>query len=274
MGILTDIVTNVATEVIKDTRDKIVVGAVVSAATAVTGAVAAGVAGVAKGIEVVGNAASATKNAVVDAKTSVEKIIDNAGTVVDKALDATVGDKDTRHYRKELQYLSKIAHCPSVIIQKVDDGNTIFRIYDTAEELIYSVAGDLSDDKYWLSVLDRDDDLVGDIYKSLEAKRAPVFHESRPVNYVVKIMDEHVSLIKTKLSKGKAKEYDIEPQGWLVEDQKNDISLISEEGVVVHGSRRKGYDVPTYILDFQLEGYELISLMLMLTLISREFEHE
>lgn len=272
MGIIADIVTDVATEVIKDTRDKIVVGAVVGAATAVTGAVAAGVAGVAKGVEVVGNAATATKNAVVDAKTSVEGFIDNAGAVVDKALEATVGDKDTRHYRKELRYLSKIAHCPSVIIQKVDDGEDIFRIYDTAEVLLYRVTGDLSKGKYWLSVLDSDDGLVGDIYKSQQTKRAPIFHESRPVNYVVEIMGEQASIMKTKLTKGKAKEYDIEPQGWVVQDQKNDISLVSAEGIVIHGSRRKGYNVPTYILDFQQEGNELVSLLLMITLIAREFE--
>ena len=66
MGIIADIVTDVATEVIKDTRDKLVIGAVVGTATAVTGAVAVGVAGVAKGVEAVGRAAAATKNAVGD----------------------------------------------------------------------------------------------------------------------------------------------------------------------------------------------------------------
>ena len=272
MGIIADIVTDVATEVIKDTRDKLVVGAVAGAVTAVTGAVAAGVAGVTKGVEVVGNAASATINVVNDAKNSVEGFIDSAGTVVDKALEATVGDKDTRHYRKELRYLSKIAHCPSVIIQKTDDGEDIFRIYDTDEVLLYKVTGNLSEDSYWLSVLDGDDGPVGDIYKSQQTKRAPIFHESRPINYVVEIMGEQASIMKTKLTKGKAKEYDIEPQGWVVHDQKNDISLVSEEGIVIHGSRRKGYDLPTYILDFQQEGNELVSLMLMLALISREYE--
>lgn len=272
MGIIADIVTDVATEVIKDTRDKLVVGAVVGAATAVTGAVAAGVAGVAKGVEVVGNAAAATKNAVADAKTSVEGFIDNAGAVVDKALEATVGDKDTRHYRKEMRYISKIAHCPTVIIQKVDDGEDLFRIFDTGEVLLYRVVGGLSKDKYWLSILDSDGGPVGDIYKSQQAKRAPIFHESRPVNYVVEIMGEQSSLMKTKLSKGKAKEYDIEPQGWIVQDQKNDISIADEQSIILHASKRKGYDVPTFILDFQREGNELVSMFLMLILISREFE--
>ena len=45
-----------------------------------------------------------------------------------------------------------------------------------------------------------------------------------------------------------------------------------EQGVIIHASKRKGYDAPTYILDFQQEGDELVSLMLMLILISREFE--
>ena len=272
MGIIANIVTDVATEVIKDTRDKLVVGAVVGAATAVTGAVAVSVAGVAKGVEVVGNAAAATKNAVADAKTSVGDFIDNAGVVVDKALEATVGDKDTRHYRKELHYLSKISKSLGVIIQKVDTGEDIFHLYDTNEALLYTVRGNLTKDNYWLSMLDDDDSLVCDIYQSRQPKRAPIFHESRPINYVVEMMGEQVAVMKTKLTKGKAKEYDIEPMGWMVQDQKKDITLSDEQGIIVHASKRKGYDVPTYILDFQREGNELIALMLMLILISRAFE--
>ena len=60
--------------------------------------------------------------------------------------------------------------------------------------------------------------------------------------------------------------------GWTVQDQKKDISISNEQGVIIHASKRKGYDAPTYILDFQQEGDELVSLMLMLILISREFE--
>ena len=30
--------------------------------------------------------------------------------------------------------------------------------------------------------------------------------------------------------------------------------LFYDTGIVIHGSRRKGYDAPTYILDFQQEG--------------------
>lgn len=272
MGIIADIVTDVATEVIKDTRDKLVVGAVVGAATAVTGAVAAGVAGVAKGVEVVGKAAEATKNAVGDAKDFIDSAAEGTRAVVDKALEATVGDKDTRHYRKELRYLSKISQALGIIIQKVDDGEDIFRLFDTSEALLYKVRGNLSKDNYWLSVLDDDDSLVGDIYTSRQAKRAPIFHESRPINYVVEIMGEQAAVMKTKLTKGKAKEYDIEPMGWVVQDQKKDLSLSNEQGVIVHASRRKGYDAPTYILDFQQEGNELVGLMLMLVLIAREYE--
>ena len=272
MGIISDIVTDVATEVIKDTRDKLVVGAVVGAATAVTGAVAAGVAGVAKGVEVVGKGVEATKNAVGDAKDFIDSAAEGTRAVVDKALEATVGDKDTRHYRKELRYLSKISKSLGIIIQKVDDGEDIFRLFDTNETPLYKVRGNLTKENYWLSVLDDDDSLVGDIYQSRQAKRAPIFHESRPINYVVEIMGEQVAVMKTKLTKGKAKEYDIEPMGWLVQDQKKDISLSNDQGIIVHTSKRKGYDAPTYILDFQQEGNELIGLMLMLVLISREFE--
>lgn len=271
MGIIADIVTDVATDVIKDTRDKLVAGAVLGAATAVTGAVAVGVAGVMKGVEVAGKAAVATKNAVVDAKDYIDSAAEETRAVVDKALEATVGDKDTRHYRKELRYLSKISHCPSVIIQKVQDWEDIYRIFDTNEVLLYKVRGNLTEKDFFLSILDENDWPVGNIYKGAQAKRGPIFHESRPVNYVVEIMGSQ-AILKTKLSKSRVKEYDIEPYGWTVQDQKKDLSLSDEQGVIVHCSVRSGYDVPTYILDFQQEGNEQISLLLMLVLIARKFE--
>ena len=271
MGIIADIVTDVATEVIKDTRDKLVIGAVVGAATAVTGAVAAGVAGVAKGVEVVGKAAVAAKNAAVDAKDFIDGAAEETRAAVDRALEATVGDKDTRHYRRELRYLSKISHCPGIIIQKVDSEEDIFRIYDTTEVFLYSIRGALTQDDFFLSVVDENDWPVGNIYKSKQTNRAPVFHESRPVNYVVEIMGEQ-AVLKTKLTRGKAKEYDIEPYGWEVQAQKKNLSISNEQGVIVHCSKRTGYDAPTYILDFQQEGRESIGLLLMLVLIAREYE--
>ena len=274
MGLISNVVAKVATDLIEDAADNIVVTAAVGTVTAVTGAVAAGVAGVAKGVEVAGKAAVATKNAVVDAKSAVDGFIDNTKDAIDTALEATVGDKDTRHYRKELRYLSKISKNPSVIIQKVDDCGDIFRIYDPEEKLLYKVQGTLSQKEMWLSILNDDDTLVGDVYKSSVTTRAPVFHERKPVNYVVEIMGEQVAVLKTKLSKSKAKSYDIEPFGWIVQDlsQKKDFSLSNEQGVIVHGSKRKGYEVPTYILDFQQQENELAGLLLMLALISRENE--
>ena len=271
MGIIADIVTDVATEVIKDTRDKLVIGAVVGAATAVTGAVAAGVAGVAKGVEVVGKAAVATKNAVGEAKGFIDNAAEETRAVVDRALEATVGDKDTRHYRKELRYLSKISHCPGIIIQKVCDMEDIFRIYDTGENLLYKVRGNLTEDEFFLSIVDENDWPAGNIYKDMQTKRAPVFHERRPVNYVVEIMGTQ-AVLKTKLTKSRAKEYDIDPYGWKVEKQKKELSLLNEQGVIVHCSKRTGYEMPTYILDFPQEGYEQISLLLILVLIAREYE--
>ena len=272
MGFISDIVTDVATNVINDTRDKLAVSAIVGAATAVTGAVT----GVVKGVEAAGQAAVATKNAVVDAKNSVEGFIDTAaqGTraVVDKALEATVGDKDTRHYRRELRYLSKIAHCPNVIVQMVEDEKDIFRIYDAEENLIFRVCGQLYEGDFLLSVFSEENVPVAEIYKTQKTSRGPIFRESKPADYVIALDEEPVAILKTKLTKTKAKEYDVEPMGWTGLDQKKDISLSNEHGVIIHASRRKGYGMPTYILDFWQEEYQLVSLLLMLTIIAREFE--
>ena len=272
MGLIKDVVTDVATNVIEDAADNLVIGAVAGTVTAV----AAGAAGIAKGAKAVGKAAVATKNAVVDAKNSVEGFVDgateNTRSVVNKALEATVGDEDTRHYRKELRYLSKFSDRPAFIVQKVDTEGDIFRIFNTEEALLYRVRGVLSDDNLNLSVFRSDNVQIAAVYKSIKTKRAPIFHERRPVNYIVEIMGQQAAVMKTKLSKTRAKEYEIEPQGWNIQIKKSELSISNDQGVIVHGSKRIGYDAPTYILDFQQQEDMLISMLLIMCLILREYE--
>ncbi len=271
MGLITNVIAKVATNVVEDAADNLAVSALVGAGTAIVGAAE----GIIKGAEVAGNAVGTAKqvvgSAVDNARDNVGIIIDGAKNTTEKVLTATVGDKDTRHYKKEKRYLSKNADSTCLIIQKTDMGQELFSIYNPDETVRYYVQGKLSSNNMQLSLLDANQILVGTVKKTMLALRTPVFHESKPANYSIVIDGQHVATLKTKLSASK-ENYEIEPFGWMIKGSvfKWDFTVFDGEDEIVHISRRKGYDSPTYIIDFQDEENEIIGLLVVLTLICRE----
>ena len=82
---------------------------------------------------------------------------------------------------------------------------------------------------------------------------------------------QQLATIKTVLTTGKEL-YAIDPYGWTITGKRfgGDYSVNNESDVVAHLSKRKGYDVETYILDFPVESQEIIALMTALTIICIE----
>ena len=271
MGLITNVIAKVAANVVEDAADNLVVSALVGAGTAVVGAAE----GIIKGAEVVGGAVGTAKqtvgSAVNNARDNVGIIIDGAKDTTEKVLTATVGDKDTRHYKKERRYLATNSDSPCLIIQKTDVGQALFSIYDPDEQARSYVQGKLSSNNMQLSLLDTDHIPVGTVKKTILALRTPVFHESKPANYSIDIDGQYVATLKTKLSANK-ENYEIEPFGWMIKGSvfKWDFTVLDGEKEIVHISKRKGYDSPTYIIDFQHEENEIIGLLVVLTLICRE----
>ena len=99
----------------------------------------------------------------------------------------------------------------------------------------------------------------------------PVFHESSPADYQIEIDGERVATLKTKLSLNQ-ENYEVEPYGWIVKGNilKWDFTVLDGENEIVHISKRKGYDSPTYILDFPNPDHEIIGLLIVLAIICRE----
>ena len=120
-------------------------------------------------------------------------------------------------------------------------------------------------------MLETDHIPVGTVKKTILALRTPVFHESKPANYSIDIDGQYVATLKTKLSANK-ENYEIEPFGWMIKGSvfKWDFTVLDGEKEIDHISKRKGYDSPTYIIDFQHEENEIIGLLVVLTLICRE----
>lgn len=217
------------------------------------------------------NAVVGTADAVSKGVQKGVKIADSVSSGVSKVVDATLGDRDTRHYRREQKYLSKSPDSTYLIIQKTNMKKDIFSIYDADENIRYYVQGRLSSKNIRLSLLNSDKNPVANVSKTMLSLRMPVFHESKPADYVLEIQGEQVATLKTKLS-ATMENYEIEPYGWTVKGNilKWDFTVNDEDDEIVHISKRKGYDTPTYIIDFPHEKYELIGLLIVLTLICRE----
>ena len=209
----------------------------------------------------------AAANAAIGALDAADKGVKAIGEKIDK----TFGDKATRHYKKEQKYLSKNPDSTYLIIQKTNVRKDIFSIYDRDENEKYYVHGKLSSTNVNLQLYDRSNQRIGAVKKNLISLRAPVFHESKPADYVIEIYGEKVATLKTKLSTNR-ENYEIIPYGWIIKGSilKWDFTVTDGDQEIVHISKRKGYDSPTYILDFPHEKDEIIGLLIVLTLICRE----
>ena len=132
MGIIKNIVVDAVTNVVEDVAQSAAVGAVVAAGAAVVGVAS----GVAKGAEAIG-----------------------------KVIKTPLGDKDARHLRKEMRYLSKKPGNVYLFIQRGGEG-LVFSVYDPSENLQYCVSGEWTKDRVALTVFDADITQIGSITKS------------------------------------------------------------------------------------------------------------
>ena len=222
---------------------------------------------------VVEDAAISALDATVKVADNAGKGIKAAGDSIGSVIDKTLGDKETRHYRKEQKYLSKNSDRTCLIIQKESVKKDIFNVYDINENVKYYVQGRNSSGKgkVNLQLLDANGFLIGTIKKKFMSLRTPVFHENNPADYVIEIGGQQIANLKTKISTNR-ENYEVEPYGWIVKGSilKWDFTVIDGENEIVHISKRRGYDIPTYILDFLDERLELIGLMVVLAIICRE----
>ena len=208
-------------------------------------------------------------NAFDGAKNGIKKV----GNAVSGAIDKTFGDKNVRHFKKEHKYLYQNMDSTYLIIQKKNIRKDIFSIYDRNENVKYYVQGKLSSSKGKVNLLLLNELKmpIGTVKKTFMSFRTPVFHESKPADYVIEIGGRLVATLKTKLSINQ-EDYEIEPYGWIVKGSilKWDFTVKDGDYGIVHISKRKGYDSPTYILDFPNKQHEIIGLLIVLTLICRE----
>ena len=112
---------------------------------------------------------------------------------------------------------------------------------------------------------------IASVKKSFSLLNSLNFHEGRPSSYKIEIVGRNPIALETKFSMVH-KNFEIDPYGFRVQGSliKWDFRVMNGDISLLHVTKRAGYDVPTYIMDFHDKDYEIIWLMIVLTLICRD----
>lgn len=213
------------------------------------------------------NAAEGALDVTIKAMDKAGNATETLGNIVEK----TIGDAATRHYKKEQKYMDSMPGKLHLIIQRGESRRKKFSVYNRNEELMYYVQGKDDGDKVNLHLYNSSNKECGSVKKAMLAVRNPLFHENKPADYLIEERGYKTTTLKTKRVSDREK-YEIQPQGWTIKTKvfQWDFSIMCGEKELIHVSRRKDYDRPTYIIDFEDPKYEILGLLITLTLISRE----
>ena len=194
-------------------------------------------------------------------------------------IDKVFGDKAERLYKREQKYFSENPAKNHLFIQKTKKMENTFNIYDVDGNLKYYVREGMSFEtvKNYQSVniklYDTGNHKIGSVKKNILSLRVPIFHEDDPADYSIDIYGKRVAKLKTKIEKDGWDNYEVVPFSWIVKRNhlKWDFNINNDNWTIAHICKRKGYDLPTFILDIQNDGDELICLLIVLTLICIEY---
>lgn len=257
MGLIKEILVEVAEDTIESVAIEATETVVVAASKVADGA---------------GKAAKAVSTGASKAVAATSKAAKVASTATGKAIDTVFGDAENRHYKKEQRYLKKNKKNTHFFIQKSDSGDKVFLIYDINQEKAYTVKGLVVSKQIDFNLLDAEDNVVGSVHKKALSLRMPIFHEGNPADFIISYGDSLTAILKTRFST-KRENYEIAPFGWVIKGSvlKRDFTINNGDIVIAHVSKRKGYNVPTYIIDFDNPEVEVISLLIIIPLICCEW---
>ena len=179
--------------------------------------------------------------------------------------------KAAKHYQKEQAYISKKGNSVCLIIQRQKKDR--FTVFNADQLILYYVQGYVSpkNSRHVLQLQDSDRNIIGFVRKDKMSQRSAVFHETNPADYQIEANGQQLASVKTVLTTGDDL-YAVEPYGWTITGKRfdGDYNVNNGTDIVAHVSKRKGYDVSTYILDFPNAAQEIIALMIALTIVCIE----
>lgn len=234
------------------------------AAEVVVKATAVGVAGAATVVVGVAGVVAGTTAAV-------------AGGVV-KGTQALIGDKETRHFKKEQKYLNQKAkeEQTCLIIQHINNPTGQLCVCDVDGNILFQSNGILSTDDTngSIGIFRPDGYCIAQIIKIVSGRNT-LFQKKNPDDYSFMVNGNSIGIMKNRVSSADER-YVIEPHGWCVKNgkEKGDYSVCDGDKEIIYLSKRKGYDWPTYIVNFPKDKYNLIATMIMMVAISRDIKNK
>ena len=196
-----------------------------------------------------------------------------AGGVV-KGTQAIIGDKETRHFKKELKYLNQKTKEEQtyLIIQHINNPTGQFCVCDVDGNTLFQSSGILGKDNMnsSIGIFRSDGYCIAQIIRLISGRNA-LFKKNNPDDYSFVVSGNTTAVMKNRVS-SKDERYVIEPHGWIVKTgkSKGDYSVYDGDKEIIYLSKRKGYDWPTYIVNFPKDKYNLIAIMIMMVAISRD----
>lgn len=195
--------------------------------------------------------------------------LDAASKAVSNAADSITGAAEKYQVKLDKKVMGNRPDNTFLYLQFAKAGLSAgIRVFDQEDNEPYSITGIVDKPLFSLKV-SRGSEYVGTVKKKLLALRVPLIHERNPLNLSITMFDGSEFEVRTKITPT-GRRFDVEPCGWCI---KSLTTLISDftgkrgESTIFSVSKRSGYKLPTYLLDFEDEGYEELALMVSLGII-------
>lgn len=187
-----------------------------------------------------------------------------------------VDSKDSR-YKSERQYLSQSPESTYFIIQRLNHGNELFKIYDKQTSEIYHVKGQPVHRNIRLQLYDKNNHKIGSVREKILNVKMMLDEQMYPADFIIKtgFMDS-IELKSILYPTNRTEELKIEPYGWHIGGKfiGYDYTIKNGDIEIAHIVKRKGYDMETYFLDFLDESMGIIVLLIFLAMIVKDGPHE
>ena len=193
----------------------------------------------------------------------------SAAEAVDNATSSLNEIAVKRRIKRDEKYIASRPDNTFLYLQFIKAGpSTDMRVYDQEGDEPYLITGSAGKRLFSFEVK-RNNKRLGVVRRELLSMRVPLVHERNPVNLTIRPESGGEFNVRTKLVPN-GRRFDVEPCGWRIQSPTklvSDFTAKRGEETIFRVSKRSGYEVPTYILDFENKGYADLALLVSLGII-------
>lgn len=192
-----------------------------------------------------------------------------ASSAISNATDSIGMGAEKRRVKRDNKYMAGRPDSTYLYLQLIQPGlSADMRVFNQDGDEPYSISGTVAKPFFSFKV-SRNGAYVGTVKKELLAMRIPLVHERSPINLTITTDDGCTFTVRTKLTPN-GRRYDVEPCGWRIRSFTtliSDFAAKKDEETIFSVSKRSGYEVPTYLLDFENEEFANLALLVSLGII-------